>query len=122
MMQDVQACTTQEEARMLVRQEVAAMISANRTLMEDVARDILLKNIGYLTGAGMSRAESGRILDLFETEHPYFGPIQNFPQTVAEGLALGLAVGEASKTMPIKEAMAVGRLRARQIRGEKTIH
>ena|SRR6202035_842593 len=68
----VQAAATKEEARAVTE----AM--AQRYLVEtpqaqvpiEVWRDKALENIGFMTGY-MDRAEANRILDLFETEHPW---------------------------------------------------
>lgn len=72
-------CSTKGDARFLVRQEVCSFIAdSGGSLMEDHARRNVIRNIGYLT-AFVPRMEAARLLDLFETEHPHYGPIEQWP-------------------------------------------
>lgn len=47
---------------------------------------------GYL-----NRAAAGRLLDLFETRHPYFGAIEDWPKTAEETVEMGFKLGLQAK-------------------------
>jgi hypothetical protein len=96
MMTAVQACTTKEEARELVKAEVAAVMAARPLLLEEQGRSIVLHNIGYLAGY-LDRSEAARLLDLFETRHPFFGAMEDWPKTPEETIAMGMKVGMQAK-------------------------
>jgi hypothetical protein len=97
MMRDAQACSTKDEATALVANEIAGLIAQSPLLLEEQAREIVLKNIGYMSGY-CERAEAARILDLFETRHPYFGAIENWPKTPEETLEMGMKLGLRRKS------------------------
>jgi hypothetical protein len=97
MMTDATACTTKEEARELVKNEVAGIMHQRPNLLEEEARAIVLGNIGYMTGY-CDRAEAGRLLGLFETRHPYFGAIEEWPKTPEETIAMGYKRGMRARS------------------------
>lgn len=47
---------------------------------------------GYL-----NRTEAGRLLELFETKHPYFGAIEEWPDNPEEILLMGMELGRKAK-------------------------
>jgi hypothetical protein len=96
MMRDASACTTRDEARELVKNEIASLIGQSPLLLEEEARRIVLGNIGYMSGY-CDRAEAERLLDLFETRHPYFGAIEEWPKTPEETLEMGIKLGLRSR-------------------------
>jgi hypothetical protein len=91
-----EACTTKDEARGLVKSEVAAVMEGKTALLEEQARSIVLHNIGYMAGY-LNRAAAARLLDLFETRHPYFGAIENWPKTPEEAVEMGFRIGLQAK-------------------------
>lgn len=103
MMDAASACTTKEQARELVKDEVDGLLRSNATLLAEQARTIVLSNIGYMTGF-FDRSEAGRLLEIFETRHPYFGAIEDWPKTPEETIAMGYKVGMQAR----REAVARG--------------
>lgn len=92
LMSDVQACTTKEQANDLVRVEIARMLALEPQMLPEQARATLMHNIGYLSGYH-SRAEAARILALFETRHPFFGAIEEWPKSAEEMVSMGYQLG-----------------------------
>lgn len=107
MMRDAQACTTRDEARELVANEIAGLMQQSPLLLEEQARGIVLGNIGYMSGY-CNRAEAARLLDLFETRHPYFGAIENWPKTPEETIEMGRKLGLQSRAQAPKRLRAGG--------------
>lgn len=101
MMRDAQACKTRDEARALVANEIAGLIQQSPLLLQEQARSIVLGNIGYMSGY-CERPEAARILELFETRHPYFGAIEDWPKTPEETLELGIKLGLRSRAQTPK--------------------
>lgn len=96
LMTAIEGCTTKHEAQKLVRAEVAAVMRSRPLLLKEQARSIVLGNIGYLVGY-YGRTEAARLLDLFDTRHPYFGAIEDWPKTPEEAIAMGMKVGMQAK-------------------------
>jgi Zn-dependent protease len=96
---DIPACTTKEEAHALVEREVMALRLRSAVMSEAEAMESVLASIGYATGY-FDRDEAARLLALFETKHPIFGAIEEWPQTPEETFKLGLAMGRASQMKP----------------------
>ena len=69
---------TEAEAQRVIRQEVAAMLADNGSLMEDIARKRVHHNIGY-TAMYLGRERAAKVLALFRLEHPVFGPVETWP-------------------------------------------
>jgi hypothetical protein len=95
-MKDVLACTTKDEARALIRTEVGRLLIEKPQLLPEEARSNFLTNVGYMTGY-YSRDTAARILDLFETRHPYFGAIEDWPKTTEETVSMGFHLGNRKK-------------------------
>lgn len=91
MMTAAAACATEEQAQELVRDEVDSMVAEQPLLLQEEARSLVMKNIGYLAGY-FGREEAARILRLFGTRHPYFGAIEDWPRTPEEMLEMGRKV------------------------------
>jgi ferric iron reductase protein FhuF len=62
---------TKERAKELVDQQVDEMVSILH-YDADMARGIVLHNIGYYTGY-LDHETADKVMELFNTEHPYFG-------------------------------------------------
>ena len=62
---------TKEDAKKLVDQRVQEMVSI-LGYDADQARRTTLQNIGYYT-TYIDNESADKVMDLFETEHPYFG-------------------------------------------------
>jgi hypothetical protein len=102
-MDKVLAVKTRDEARALVDREVQEIVGAwkeaspspekvaNKT---ELLRRRVLSNIGYLAGY-MNEKAGNRILDLFETEHPFFGREHPGPE---QALAIGKRYGKLTRT------------------------
>lgn len=96
MMNALEDCHTKEEAAELVSQLTFGVQAERPELLPEEARSIVMQNIGYLTGY-LDRAEAARLLALFETRHPVFGAIEDWPQTPEETLAMGMKLGERAR-------------------------
>ena len=82
---------TKEEAAAFVKAEAAELAEFYK-IPFDQARADLLSDIGYCTGY-LDPAAADRIMDLFETEHPYFGRTHPSPE---EALRMGMELGAKS--------------------------
>jgi hypothetical protein len=96
LMDAASACTTKEEADTLLAKEIDKLMLADPHILHEQARAAVLTNVGYLSGY-FDRATAGRILELFETRHPYFGAIEDWPKTPEETIALGVKAGMQAK-------------------------
>lgn len=105
MMQLALSCRTKDEAKILVDAATSAALEDEPTMTATDARTIVLSNIGYMSGY-YDRATAARLLDLFETRHPFFGAIEEWPKTVEETFERGLAMGRAMKAKALAEALS----------------
>lgn len=97
LMTEMEGCTTKEEASALVERLVTSILAEVPAMTTMGALDIARQNVGYLTGY-YSRAEAARLLDLFETKHPFFGAIKDWPTNPEDILRMGIRMGhEAAK-------------------------
>jgi hypothetical protein len=92
MMSEMQACTTKDDADALVEKCIAIALKADPLLLREEARRNTLASIGYMTGY-LNRVEAARILQLFETRHPVFGAMKEWPNTPEETLEMGIKAG-----------------------------
>jgi hypothetical protein len=99
----VRAVKTRTEARLLVEREVRRIVRAEGLerplvdtprLTKGAARRGILSNIGYMTGY-MDAKTSDRVMDLFETEHPFFGREHPDPRLA---LSMGKRWGKLTRT------------------------
>lgn len=90
------ACTTREQAQAVVADEVKRIQADGHYRSAEELRLIVKANIGYLAGY-YSRDEAARLLDLFETEHPFFGKIEDWPKSPEDALKMGFDYAEAMK-------------------------
>jgi hypothetical protein len=67
---EVRAATTKEKARVIVETEAQRYLARTPWVPIEVWIETALDHIGFLTGY-LERPEANRILDLFETEHPW---------------------------------------------------
>lgn len=74
----IPACKTKEEAKSLVDDEAKRLRERNPDLSEEAARALVLKDVGYASGF-FNRTEATRILEIFETKHPHFGAVEDWP-------------------------------------------
>jgi hypothetical protein len=88
-MTEMEACTTKDQAKALVDKQVTYILAEVPAMTTMGAREVALQNIGYLTGY-YSREEAARLLDLFETKHPIFGAIKDWPTNPDDILRLGI--------------------------------
>jgi hypothetical protein len=65
----------------------------------EVARDLVLKRIGYWTGY-LDHETADNVMELFETEHPVFGRSHPTPE---EAFRLGYEPGQRLKKSAIEE-------------------
>ena len=72
LMQAALACKTREDADQLISAELSSICAQEDAPPPEEARRILLCTIGYLAYYYDGRTID-RILDLFQTEHPFFG-------------------------------------------------
>lgn len=72
LMQAVLACKTREDADQLISAELNCICAQKKCPSPEEAKQILLRSIGYLAYYYDGRTID-RILDLFQTEHPFFG-------------------------------------------------
>ncbi len=72
LMAQVLACTTKEEADRVMAAQIARFCATNRRAMPSEARTRILGDIGYCAYY-YDAATADRILELFDTEHPFFG-------------------------------------------------
>lgn len=84
-MEAMKTCTTKEQADALV----AKIVAETTAMTETGRREAALNSIGYMTGY-FSRAEAGRLLALFETKHPFFGAIEQWPENPDEIVRMGM--------------------------------
>jgi hypothetical protein len=70
LMSKIRAVTTKEEARAVAEAEAEGFLARTPCVPIDIWRAKALNLIGYMTGS-LDRREANRILDLFETEHPW---------------------------------------------------
>lgn len=92
MFEAASACKTREEAAAFVQNQIRSLMEQDWTLIPEQARQTVLSNIGYMAGY-CDRTEAARILELFDTRHPYFGAIEDWPKTPEEAIAIGFKVG-----------------------------
>lgn len=83
------ACTTKKEATAFVKELMKSAEDPKKEGLEESIRS----NLGYLTGY-LNAEEATRLLDIFETEHPFFGKTR---PTAEEAFKMGLAFGEKIK-------------------------
>jgi hypothetical protein len=83
---------TKEQAAQLISEE-AAELAKMMNATETETRAVILLNIGYATGY-YDHATADRIMDLFDTEHPYFG--RRHPSQ-EEILQMGIELGKKLK-------------------------
>jgi hypothetical protein len=95
------ACKTKGEAEKFLENEIAIIMRMKPTLVHEQARQIVLSNIGYMTGYG-DRTEAKRLLELFGARHPIFGAIEDWPKTPEETIELGLKFGMAAKARAVR--------------------
>ena len=88
LMREMDACTTQEQAKALVDSETAR-ISALEGKNPSEVRQIVLSNIGYLSGYYDTK-RMREIQQLFDAGHPIFGRSMPTPE---EAFAAGLKAG-----------------------------
>jgi hypothetical protein len=93
LMSKVLAVATREEAAKLVNREIGRMMRTPGG-DRDRLRRILLSNIGYMAYY-YDAATADRILDLFETEHPFFGKGHPTPDFA---FVMGRQIGKRMKT------------------------
>lgn len=79
----LQDCHTDRHAQKLVRQQVSALMVDDGSLMEDMAKRLVLRQIGYVS-AYFDRERAAEILHLFQTVHPVYGAIEQWPVEVDE--------------------------------------
>jgi hypothetical protein len=90
------ACKTKEEADALIAELVDEELECHPSLVREQARTVVMKCLGYFTGY-LDRSEAGRLLELFGTRHPYFGAIEEWPQTPEEMIAIGMKVAKQER-------------------------
>ncbi len=93
---EMEHITTKEQATELVERLTAETLSSVPNMTELGAREVTLSSIGYMTGY-LNRTEAGRLLELFETKHPYFGAIEEWPDNPEEILLMGMELGRKAK-------------------------
>ena len=86
------AAGTKEAAAALITERVGEMMLALGYTHEE-ARKIVLTNVGYYTGY-MDNDTADKVMELFDTEHPYFGRKHYTPQEI---LKMGIEAGQKSR-------------------------
>jgi hypothetical protein len=84
---------TKEDAKKIVDQQVEEMVSVLEYEPEK-ARVIVLRNIGYYTGY-LDHETADRVMELFDTEHPYFGRKHPSPEEI---LKMGMELGRKQRS------------------------
>lgn len=87
------ACKTKEEADALVNARIEEVCVARHEMTVTDAREVVLHNIGYLSGYCDSET-ADRIYELFETSHPIVGRLHPSPD---EALRAGMEMARKDK-------------------------
>ena len=80
LMKDMRKCQTIADLQVLIRHEITGMlVDYQPALMEDRARDLLLKNMAYLCTHSFSAEEGARIGSLLGLNEP---PKETLPRAI----------------------------------------
>jgi hypothetical protein len=89
---------SKQNAEAIVKEQVDEMV-ATLHYQPDLARKIVLQNIGYYCGY-YPPAIADKVYEMFDTEHPIFGRTHPTPE---EALRIGMEMGRAAKEKAQKE-------------------